>query len=258
MASSHGRFVWYELTATDPAASTSFYRTVMGWGEKDAGLPDLSYTLLSAGSVPVAGITATTPGVGAGWTGYVGVRDVDAAVATAVDLGGAVHEAPTDVPGIGRYAVLADPQGARLALFKPFDSEVAAPPPGLHGSGGWHELHTTDWAEAWPFYEALFGWTLREADDLGPTGQYQTFATGTAAESRGGMMTDRKGSPRWLYYFHVDGIDDAIARVRQADGMVIAGPHEAPEGVFIAHCVDPSGTAFALGSPARTAASAAA
>ena len=84
MVSSHGCFVWYELTTTDAEAAKAFYADVVGWGLRDASMPGAAYTLFTAGEDPVAGLTglpaeARKMGAQPRWMGYVGVDDVDAA-----------------------------------------------------------------------------------------------------------------------------------------------------------------------------------
>jgi predicted enzyme related to lactoylglutathione lyase len=182
--------------------------------------------------------------------GYVGVADVDTYAARVKAAGGSVHRAPEDIPGIGRFAVVADPHGAVLILFKGSGGEEPAPvAPGTPGHVGWHELHSGDRESAFAFYAGLFGWTKAEAVDLGPMGIYQTFATGGAPI--GGMMTKAPSIPAafWLYYFNVEAVDAAIARVRQGGGQIVNGPHQVPGGSWIAQCIDPQGAMFAMVGP---------
>ena len=120
--SPRGRFVWYELMTTDAKAAQGFYSKVVGWKAQDANQPNMDYTLLLSGEVPMAGLMALPKeaceaGAKPGWVGYVGVSDVDAYVGRVTKAGGAVHVPPTDIPNIGRFAMVADPQGelARLA-----------------------------------------------------------------------------------------------------------------------------------------------
>jgi len=89
-------------------------------------------------------------------------------------------------------------------------------------------------------------WTKAEARDMGPMGVYQLFATGGAPV--GGMVTKppQVPVPNWLYYFNVDGIDAAAARVTEGGGQVFMGPHEVPGGQWIVQCRDPQGAVFAL------------
>src|SRR5258708_12926854 len=123
MASPHGSFVWYELMTTDAAAAETFYKSVIGWNAQDAGYLDFRYTLLSVGETQVAGLMtlpkeASNAGAKPGWMGYVAVDDVDDYAARFTKAGGTVHRAPADIPRVGRFAVVADPQGAVIVLFK--------------------------------------------------------------------------------------------------------------------------------------------
>ena len=187
-----------------------------------------------------------------GWIGYIGVDDVDACAARIKEAGGGVHHAPEDIPGIGRFAVVADPQGAAFVLFKgASDQSPQAPAPGTPGHVGWHELHARDGVSAFPFYAEFFGWTKAETMDMGPMGIYQLFAAG--AEPIGGVLTkvEEMPVPCWLYYFNVEAIDAAMERVTAHAGKVINGPHQVPGGSWIAHCFDPQGAMFALVAPKR-------
>ncbi len=251
------RFVWYELMTTDPAAAAGFYGRVMGWSAKDSGLADRSYTILSAADVPVGGLMAIPPhaaqgGAGPGWMGYIGVDNVDTVASRLTKAGGTIHRAAEDIPGVGRFAVVADPQGAPFALFTGGPGEEAPQPAaGTPGRTGWHELHSTDWQTAFAFYSGLFGWTKAEAHDMGAMGVYQIFAIdGVGA---GGMFNhqDLAGHPFWLFYFTVADIQEAAGRVTGNGGRILNGPMEVPGGSMIVHCADPQGAMLALVAPGR-------
>ena len=116
-----GDFVWYELCTTDPAAAADFYAQVVGWTVKTVGLPGIDYTLACLGDRPVAGIMTLPPEQMPPrpvWFGYIAVDDVDAKAEEIEAAGGRIHKAPQDIPTIGRFAVVADPQGAVFMLFK--------------------------------------------------------------------------------------------------------------------------------------------
>jgi predicted enzyme related to lactoylglutathione lyase len=252
MSNITGRFVWYDLMTTDIDAAASFYRGVIGWTSADSGMSDRSYTLFSAGPVMVGGLmplpeNLRAEGVPPCWTGYVGVDDVDAYAVRVKEAGGSVRRGPEDIPGVGRFAVVADPYGAAFILFKgSSDEKPADVAPMTPGHIGWHELQAGDREGAFAFYSGLFGWTKAEAHDMGPMGIYQTFATGGLAV--GGMMTREAHTPTsfWLYYFNVDSVDAALARVTNGDGKVLHGPQQVPGGVWIAQCLDPQGAMFAI------------
>jgi predicted enzyme related to lactoylglutathione lyase len=257
MSNSHGSFVWYDLMSTDAKAAEAFYRGVMGWRAQDAGMPDRSYTILSVGETSVGGMMPLPPearatGATPVWTGYVAVDDVDAFAARVKQAGGAIHRAPDDIPGVGRFAFVADPQGATFMLFKGLtDARPQPPAPGTPGHPGWRELHAGDWESAFAFYSGLFGWTKADAVDMGAMGIYQLFAIGGVPA--GGMMTKTKAvpAPFWLYYFNVDDIEAAAARVKDQAGQVVNGPHQVPGGSWIVQCSDPQGAMFALVGPHR-------
>jgi uncharacterized protein len=251
VADSHGRFAWYELITTDVAAARTFYTKVMGWSALDASVPGGSYTLFTAGNAAVSGLMelsedARRMGGTPTWVGYVGVSDVDATAERIKHLGGAVLVPPTSVPNISRFAIFADPQSARLALFKwlrPGHQQPADP--GAPGRVGWHELLAADWETALAFYGEVFGWQRADAD-IGDMGTYQQFSAG--GQTIGGMLTKppEMPAPFWLYYFNIDDLDPAAQRVKAGGGQILDGPFEVPGGSWIVQCTDPQGAMFAL------------
>lgn len=255
MNPSIGAFVWYELMTTDADAARRFYQATVGWQAENAGVAGIDYTLLSSAVQPVAGLMALpedacAAGARPGWLGYIGVDDVDVTADRIKALGGAVHKAPEDIPGIGRFAVVADPQGAVFALFRGAgDGAMPAVTPGTPGHIGWHELLAADWATVFPFYATMFGWTMAEAIDMGPMGTYQLFAHG--GTTIGGMMSKppEMPAPAWNYYINVETIDAATDRVRANGGQVVFGPMQVPGGTWIINAIDPQGAFFALDAP---------
>jgi uncharacterized protein len=251
MATSPKPFVWYELMTADMDAAKDFYGAVIGWNAQAWDQPGARYTIMSAGDRPVAGVMplpeeARQAGGRPGWLGYIHADDVDAATEGVRQAGGAVHRAPADIPNVGRFSVVADPQGAMFMLFKPSGAENAPAAPMTPGHVGWHELYTSDWTAAFDFYAGRFGWTKGEALDMGPMGTYQLFAAG--AEPIGGMMNkpDQIPSPVWTFYFVVPAADAAAARITGNGGQVLMGPHQVPGGSWIVHGMDPQGAMFAV------------
>jgi predicted enzyme related to lactoylglutathione lyase len=251
VAGSHGCFVWYELTTTAPEAAKAFYAKVVGWGTQDASAPGAAYTLFTAGEDAIGGLLALPEqarrmGALPRWTGYVGVDDVDAAVSKLKRLGGTVHVPPTDVADISRFAIVADPQMATLALFKwrggGDDEPPERPAPRCVG---WHELFATDWQKAFAFYSELFGWQKVEPE-IGKRGTYQPFAV--AGRTIGGMATKPAAvpAPFWLFYFNVDDIDAAVERVNAGGGRILEGPSQVRDGTWTVRCADPQDAMFAL------------
>ena len=253
----NGTFVWYELMTTDAQAAERFYAEVVGWTMRDSGMPGMRYTLASAGEAMIGGIMGfppegCPPGAQPGWLGYIAVDDVDAYAGRVKAAGGAILRDPDDIPGVGRFAVAADPYGAPFVLFRPTSTEAPPrPAPGSPGTIGWHELNAGDGPSAFAFYAGLFGWQKDQAMDMGPMGTYQLFKAD--AEAIGAVMTKPPEipAPFWLFYFAVDAIDAAQARVTGNGGEVLNGPMEVPGGAWIIQCRDPQGAMFALVAPKR-------
>jgi predicted enzyme related to lactoylglutathione lyase len=245
-------FVWYELMTSDDTAAQDFYTKTVGWKAQDASQPVMKYTLLIAGEAPVAGLMtlpkeACDAGARPGWIGYVGVDDVDACVQRIAKAGGKTHMPPTDIPGIGRFATVADPQGAIFSLFSAA-TLMNQPPADANKPGlvGWHELYALDGEKAFGFYAEMFGWTKADAIDMGEMGRYQLFAAGGAPI--GGMMTKPANLPMpvWSYYFQVDAIGAALERLKAGKGQIVNGPMQVPGGSWIVQGIDPQGAMFSL------------
>jgi uncharacterized protein len=251
MSDSQGRFIWYELITIETEAAKSFYANVVGWNTTEVSMPGTTYTLFDVGDAAVAGLVqlpkeAMDMGVRPHWLGYVRVDDVDATSERIKQLGGFVRVPPTDIPNVGRFSFIADPQTATLALLELLQPDQESDiEPDKSGRVGWHELLAADWRKALAFYGELFGWQKAEAH-VGALGTYQRFSVG--GHTIGGIVTKARKvpDPFWLYYFNIDDVDAAAKRVRVAGGQILDGPVEVPSGSWIVHCADPQGAIFAL------------
>jgi predicted enzyme related to lactoylglutathione lyase len=213
------------------------------------------YTIWMAAQTQIGGLMAL-PSDGSStpphWLIYIGTPNVDATLSQAQGLGARVVKAPADIPNVGRFAVLADPQGATFALFTP----GSGPPPGAQPAQGgfsWHELATTDVPAALRFYGTLFGWGKGQAHDMGPMGVYQIFESGG---TMAGGITPVQGAstpPSWLSYVHVADSNRAVAATKSAGGRLLHGPMEVPGGSWIALLMDPQGGSFAVQEAPRAA-----
>jgi predicted enzyme related to lactoylglutathione lyase len=251
------RFVWYELMTSDQPAAVEFYCRVAGWTARDGGNPDMPYTLLLADGIQVAGAMTTPPELAAighqpVWSGYVGVPEVGAAAARVIAADGKLLRPAAEIPGVGRFAVASDPQGAGFVLFEPAPGELpAVPAPGAPGGVDWRELRAVDHEAALAFYTKVFGWTAGERRDLDGGVAYRLFEIDGAPA--GGMMNKShdEPAPGWIYYINVEAIDAAAARVGEAGGEVAVAPHQVPGGSWILHGRDPQGARFSLAAPLR-------
>ena len=108
---------WIEFSGPDTAAAKSFYSEVMGWTIADMPMKDgSSYPGIMVGDGPIGGFSPRPADKG-GWMIYVTVPDVDASVERARKSGATIINDPMDMPGVGRMATIADPQGAEIALI---------------------------------------------------------------------------------------------------------------------------------------------
>ena len=254
MSTSHGRFVWHDLSTTGPDAAQSFYTKVTPWKTQQSEFSD-NYTIWVNDGKPLGGLTTLgnadqMQGMPPHWLAYVYVYDVDACVRQVPKLGGQVRVGPTEVPNVGSWAVVRDPQGASIGMYEPetpASSRAAGPP--RRGEFSWHELLTTDYKTAFEFYRALFQWEKMSEFDMGAMGVY--FLYGQKGQTYGGMFNRSPDMPppNWLSYVRVDDVKSVAQMVQQLNGKVMNGPMEVPGGDWIAQCMDPQGAAFALHTP---------
>ncbi|MGO4136576.1 VOC family protein [Rhizobium brockwellii] len=259
MSETHGKFIWCELMTPDTSAAAKFYSSVVGWTTSEMkmeGMP--TYTIFEANGIGVAGLMEFPAelegkGIPPNWTGYVDVDDVDQSAKDFAANGGSVRRPPEDIPTIGRFAVVADPQGAVLCIMTPAPMEKPMPELAFDAPGniGWHELYAGNGEQALAFYSKLFGWTKHSDFDMGPMGVYYLFAHN--GRQIGGMMTKPENMPMpfWCYYFIVPTLDAAIERVTSGGGKVVNGPMEVPGGSWIIQATDPQGAFFCLVAPRR-------
>ena len=254
MANSQGRFAWHELATTDPGAAAAFYSRVTSWATQSSEYSD-DYMLLLKGDTSEGGIEsierhpiqgAETPH----WMPYVCVYDVDACARQVKTLGGQLRVGPREVPNVGCWAVISDPQGALIGMYEPEVVEHHGVLPAT-GDFSWHELVTTDYDAAFDFYRPLFQWEKTGEYDMGQMGKY--FMFGQRGQTYGGIFNrvPEMPPPSWLSYICVDDVDSAASVITQAGGKVILGPMEVPGGDRIVQGVDPQGAWFALHTVAQ-------
>jgi predicted enzyme related to lactoylglutathione lyase len=116
----HGAFSWNELATTDPEAAGRFYGALFGWAIRNVDMGTGPYHVASIGDTQVGGIMGLPPGAGPmppAWGCYITVDSVEDTMAQCAALGGKTLMPPMDVPGVGRMAVLQDPQGAVFSVM---------------------------------------------------------------------------------------------------------------------------------------------
>lgn len=258
MPNPHGTPIWYELLTADAAGSKAFYDHVLGWTiDEKSGQPGMDYRMIAVapgdfvgGMMPLSG-EMLSGGAKPGWLFYVGVDDVDATLARLRELGGSVHMGPIDMEGVGRMAMVADPQGIPFYVMRGASDEAStAFDPATPGKCAWNELNTSDQAAADAFYADLFGWRYPDAMPMGELGEYRFVEAG--GRTIGATMNNPPDSPppAWQFYFRTPDIEAAVERVTAGGGTVHYGPAEVPGGDRIIVASDPHGVLFGAVGPA--------
>lgn len=254
MADKHGDFIWYELVADDAEAAKDFYSALTGWTwEQSEGQPGMPYHLCSASGTQVGGLMTLTDemkanGARPSWMGYIGVDDIEKRVKAITAAGGSIHIPPTEIPGIGKFAMINDPQGAYFYIMQDSSGEnshsFAKTEPKV-GHCAWNELMTSDPEAALAFYGDQFGWTKASEMDMGPMGTYHLLDHGYGL---GGFMKKPDEMPisAWTFYFRVPDIDKAVDIVKAKGGNLMMDPVEIPGGDFTVGGFDPQGAYFSL------------
>jgi predicted enzyme related to lactoylglutathione lyase len=254
----HGSLIWYELITPDPEGAKAFYDAVVpGWsfGERMPG--DMDYRMIgrsdggNAGGVLRLTDDMASHGAKPIWLGYIGVNDVDGTVAQIEAKGGKALMPASDIPDVGRIAMVTDPQGAPFYVMKPTPpkgqedkvSDVFSPTDEQRVS--WNELSTSDVQAARAFYEELFGWTSHDYMPMPEGNEYRFFDHYGVRIGAVGPCMDQQ-PPHWRYYFRVPSIGAAKGVAEAKGGTIALGPMEVPGGDQIIIGKDPQGAEFAL------------
>ncbi len=261
MPNPHGSFIWYELLTRDPVAAKAFYDDVVGW---DIGEPmpgGMDYRMINAPDGMAGGVMALNADMIANgakpvWLGYFGVDDVDASVASIVADGGKVHMPASDIPDVGRIAMVSDPQGNPFYVMRGASEQnsTAYQRMGI-GHVSWNELQTPDPEAALAFYAKQFNVTRNGGMPMGEMGEYSFIANTESGDGMiGAIMGSFQGRPGWGFYFRVPEISAAKARVEAGGGKLHAEPMQVPGGEWVFHAEDPEGVSFGLVSPENASA----
>jgi uncharacterized protein len=173
------------------------------------------------------------------WVGYVGLNDVDATTERFRAAGGSVYVEPRDIPNVGRFAVVTDPQKATIALFKPGARHPRAP-----SRRPRHPLASVGTSYSRPIGRKRSPSTA--ACSAGRRARRMTWArwapisfSTPAARRSVACLTNRRSCPAtfWIYYLNVDAVEPAAERVKAGGGQIAKGPMEEPG--------DPQGATFA-------------
>lgn len=246
VATSH-KPIWIDLATQDAAASRDFYSKLFGW-QIDVN-PDPQYGGYGRAQIDgqdVAGIgPAQSPDQPTAWSFYVGTADAEETARRVEAAGGTVIAPVFDVGDQGRMAVFQDPVGAFISVWQP--ATMGGFQAQGHGTFAWAELNARGRDDALPFYERVFGWSLRRSE-IPDAPDYVEFQVD--GESVGGANELDPASPAgmpnyWLVYFGVDEVDGAFDTAIALGAREMVAPLDFPGGRF-AMVSDPLGAVFGL------------
>lgn len=257
MTNPEGTPVWYELMTADPDAAKAFYDSAVGWTICSRPSGEIDYRMIvtadgsNAGGVMRLSGVMTEGRARPGWFFYIGVENVDASVARATAAGARVLIEAWTLEGVGRMAMLADPQGNPFYVMRGAsnDTSAAFDSAGI-GKCTWNELITGDQASALRFYGTVFGWTYPDRMPMGEIGDYVFI--NVAGTTIGAIVQRRADSPaaNWRFYFRSSDLEIAADNATKSGGTVVAGPMEVPGGDRIIVVNDPEGVHFGIVGPA--------
>lgn len=246
------RFAWRDLLSVDPERSSAFFTALLGWSELPFETARGGYRQFLRGEEPIGGVLALDPAIGhpSHWISYVDVIDLDAAVAKASRLGGAIASPPSEIPGVGRFAMLADKQSALICALQWHASAVRTPErPETPAAGAvaWNELLTADPSSAAAFYGKLFNWEQRRSGQT--RGDERLLLRGGQPEAGIVRRLPGMGMSAWLVHFATDDLDASLARVTELGGRVVSDIVEDGRGGRFVYAADPTEAGFGLLQP---------
>lgn len=244
-----GAWCWHDLMTTDVEGAIAFYGDLLGWTVKAVPIGDTTYNMIHADGMGIGGFAPVDPSMGVAphWIGYVTTDDVDAAARRAASHGGAVEVPAMDIPGVGRFAIVTDPGGARFAPFASAHGAAGETPTAVGpGQFCWNELMADDVPGSCAFYGEVLGWTARE-QDMGELGPYHILSSGQV--DRAGLMVRPSDAPHgsmWTHFAMVADLDAAFERTGELGGMQFVPPTPIPGHGRFAIIADPQGAVIGL------------
>lgn len=258
---SDSNFVWTDLSSYDTKDSRTFYEAVFGWKSYDMGkmasepgdqfgMDQVSYHVAMQRNEPAAGIFDMPPffqtiKMPPFWMSYLAVDDIEAVVARACSIEGAIVDVEPTPFGEGMMALTRDPLGAGFTCYE--GPSIDAKDDGsTYGRMVWNELITDSIAAVEPFYRTVLGFDLVPDNSFGIK---RVKVMNAAGEEIAGIQeldsSIRSEKVYWLPFFSIDGLDDFAARVKFAGGTEVSRTSFGG-GFDTAIYYDNTGAAFAV------------
>ncbi|MGH3696188.1 MAG: VOC family protein [Pseudonocardiaceae bacterium] len=241
---------WVDLMTSDTERSRAFYYRLFGWTAEEPAEEFGGYFNFMKDGALIAGCMAgQQPEMPDVWSVYLASDDARKTVDATVAHAGVVHVDAMDVADLGTMAVVSDPGGASIGVWRPgrhLGFGVLSEP----GAPSWFELHTRDYQATVSFYREVFGWDTHVMSD---TAEFRYTTLKHDEDWLAGIMDASgflpEGVPaHWSVYFGVADTDAALARVVELGGSVVTAAQDTPYG-RLATAADPTGAHFKLVAP---------
>ena len=251
-----GKIVWHDLLSDTPEETMAFYGELFGWTFEPLDVLGANYTLIRHRGRLIGGMVdqnrLPTSADISQWVVVLSVADVEQATRILADAGGTVFTPPTSLGERGTISVVADPQGAVLALLQTDGSDPVddgAEP--LVGGFLWDELWAIDPADAAAFYQRLAAFDLEQVE-AGPEEApvaYKVLLSQDVPRLGIRRRPAQDLPPTWASYLRVDGeagLNDIVSRTEALGGQVLMPATRRPGGGYVAVIAGPSGAGIAL------------
>lgn len=249
VSESLGRIVWHDLMTNDATAAQAFYAAVFGWTYETANMGEMGdYIMIAHHGISFGGMVPMDPddSVPSHWVPYIDVPNVDDVAERAAAHGGTVVVEPMDIPDVGRFAVVVDPEGA---VWAPMRADFGEPPvwPGAPAVT-WNEVVVEDQDQAIAHYTALIGWNASQVN-MGGSAPYAVFANADASQAGIQPRPEGIATSFWLAYFSVASLEEASAAVTANGGLLLGPVIDVPDVGRVQWAADPAGAILALHEP---------
>ena len=251
-----GKIVWHDLISDTPQQTREFYGELFGWEFDDLAIVGANYALIRHRGRVIGGLVdqnrlPATADISQ-WVLALSVADAERAAATVEDAGGTVFTPPTSLGDRGIISVVADPQGAVLALLQT-DGEDPADRSTRVGDGEflWNEMWSSDADASVAFYQKLASFQMEELTAQGVSAPVDYHVLSSQGSPRMGIRQRPADDvpPVWISYLRVAdeaALRDKVSRVPALGGEVLVPVTQRPGGGFLAVIAGPSGAGIAL------------
>lgn len=251
-----GKVIWHDLITDTPEETRAFYNGLLGWTFQELPLETANYTLIYHRGRAIGGMVdqnqLRTDADISQWVVVISVDDVERAIATAVASGGEVITAATSLGERGEIAVVADSDGAAVALLQTRDGDPGES--GMTAGTGdflWDELWSVDPQASLAFYSDVIGYSPDQRRVGGAGTQMDYFLLTRDGHPRAGLRKRPRQdiATTWVSYLRVrdsDQLDTLLSKVENLGGRILIPATDRPAGGRVALIAGPSGAGIAL------------